>query len=107
MVLTAKRSSKRELVIDIVEGLVVVLFISVVTHALIVFTSADDLNVDHIVEQETVHHFEDGNITVRGFFERRDVVVGKRNKVPMILITNEFLAIISTLIVVGNIVRLF
>ena len=106
VVLTAKRSSKRELVIDIVEGLVVILFLSVLTHALIVLTRADDFVVDYNVSQETLHRYEERNITVRGFFERRDVVVGKRNRLPMVLITTEVLAITSTLVVVGNIFRL-
>ena len=106
VVVTVKSASRRELLIVIVEGLVVVLFLSVVTHALIVFSRSDDYVVDYHVRQDTVHYYEPRNATVEGHFRIRDVVVGKRNSLPVVLITTEVLAIISTLIVVGNIVHL-
>ena len=106
VVVTTERLSKRELVIVIVEGLIVVLFLVVVTHSLIVFTRADDYVVDYYVSQKTVQYFEEGNITVIGSFKRREVTVGKRNGLPLVLITTEILAFASTVVVIGNIVRL-
>ena len=106
VVLTAKGASYREIILVIVEALVVVVFLFVVTYSLVVFTRADDYVVDYRVSQSTVHHFE-GNITVRGSLQRLDAAVGKRFSLPKVLITTVVLANISTLVALGNIVRLF
>ena len=107
VVVTVKRASHRELMLVIVEGLIVVLFLFVVTHVLIVYTRADDYIVDYHVEQKTVHHYEKRNVTVRGFYERREVAVGKRTSLPILLISTEVCAVLCTLTVVASMVRLF
>ena len=105
VVVTAKKANAGELAVVIVEFIVLILFLYVLTHALVVFSRGDDFIVDYEVSQETNHTY--GDINVRGSFQRRDVLVGKRQGLAVMLVIAEICAIVAFIIVFANVIRLF
>ena len=108
-IVTVKKASKGEFAVVIVEGLVVLLFFIVLTHALVVYSRAQDFVVDYEVRQSTISFYEDDvdyDIMVLGYFQFREALIGKRHKVPGMLVSAEVCAIIAFIIVFGNIIRL-
>ena len=104
-VVTLRKAPRGQLLIVLVQGIVVALFLYVLTHVLFVFLRGDDFVVDFEVQQRTVHFYQD--FVVHGFFRRREAAVGKSLRIPTVLITAEVCTIITNIIVFGNIFRLF
>ena len=88
----------------------VLLFLGVLSHALAVYMRADDFVLDYEVRQRTRHFFinrtSDSIIQVNGFFRRREALVGKRHEIPVMLVIAEVCAIIASITVLGNFIRL-
>ena len=108
-IVTSRKASRGEYAVVVVEGLVVVLFLYVLSHALVVYSRENDFVVDYGIEQNTVGYYEDDedyDIEVRGYFQVREAIVGKRLNVPGLLVAAEVCAIIACLVVFGNIIRL-
>ena len=108
-IVTSRKASRGEYAVVVVEGLVVVLFLYVLSHALVVYSRENDFVVDYGIEQNTVGYYEDDedyDVEVRGYFQVREAIAGKRHNVPGLLVAAEVCAIIASLIVFGNIIRL-
>lgn len=104
-VVTSRKAGKGELAVVLVEGIVVMLFFGVLTHALVAFSRPEDYVVDYQVNQKGVHFHDD--ILVRSRFVRRISAFGKRLDRPNYLIAAVVLAALACLIVIGNVGRLF
>ena len=109
-IVIVRKASNGELAVLVMEGFVVLLFLIVLSHALAVYSRADDYVYDYEVRQTTLsQYFNDSNnsvIRVRGFFQRREGIVGKRHGAPVMLIVAEVCVIISSLVLLDNIIRL-
>ena len=108
-IVTVKKASRGEFAVVVVKGFVVLLFLIVVTHALAVYSRGDDFVVDYEVRQRMLGYYYDDpdyKIQVWGFFQFREALVGKRRKVPGMLVDAEVCAIIACIVVFGKIIRL-
>ena len=107
-IVTVRRATIGELAVVVVELIVIILFLYVLSHALVVFSRPDDFVVDYEVRQRTFHTFptSNGNIRVTGFFRKRQALVGKRHVVGGMLVAAEGCAIVAFIIVFANVIRL-
>ena len=109
-VVTARKASAGEFAIVLVEGLVVLLFLIVLSHALVVFSREEDFVSDYEVRQRTAHYYDNRTnnsyIRMLGHFRMREALVGKRHRVPGMLVVAEVCAVVAFVIVFSNILRL-
>ena len=104
-VVTMRGAGLREMAIVAVEAVVVLLFLTMISYILVEFLDSDDYVLDRKIHQKTIHRYKE--IEVKASYRRRDILVGKNFQSPTLLIITEVCAVIATVIILVNLVRLF
>ena len=106
---TTRGSRRVESAIVVVEAVVVSFFLIVLTYVLLVFLRADSLfiirNIDGSSQHNTTHNH--GKFEVSASYRERRIIVRKNLNWPVELVLAEICAVISMIVVLFNLVRLF